>query len=219
MPYLIDGGFSSSEAEFGFKAKMREGSPLAGSPVAQFGSRQDMSHYREYDRLSVEWLQIFLPKSRKILPPRIRLATQQNVIVCERVREVIEELEPNRSEFIRFPLFAADGSEWPVRYWYWYTNNIVECIIPFDPAAPEVSSRGIQIGKRGGLADARGLPLLSRGVDEDPVLDGKIIAGLHGWQEKRLQKFGWYFMSAELQTRLKRKRLLNGFNLLEVKSV
>lgn len=219
MPYMIDGGFRSSEATFDFRARMRAGSPLAGSPVAQFGSRPDMSHYREYERLCVDWRQIILPKSRKKLPPRIRMATRQNVIVCDRVKAVIEELEPGRSEFIQMPLHASDGSKWPVQYWYWYTNNIVECIVPFDPSAPSTTSRGIMACRGGELIDARGLPLITRGVDEDPILDAKVINGLHGWQEKRLQKFGWFFMSDELHTRLKHERLVKGFNLLEVKSV
>ncbi len=229
MPFLMGGrGDGSDELIYGGNLSepvvYNDHDLYKLSPQQQFAdifSKSETKHLihlkrHEFDVGRLYWR---LKRTRKSLPGRV-----SGNHVCDRFKQILEELEPDFHKFVPIDLRLPDGqTPWPEPYWYWHNDHFVESIIPdIGDGDPRRTSGYRWHAEKGYFADEHGVPLYSATIPiptRKPVLNVDAIAGVHAWRDPGFA-LRWgariIFFSDELVRRLKAVSALRGFSVREV---
>lgn len=166
------------------RLKERRGAPGVAVDELDFteedtGARDDAKYYRyEFGN----WRYV-LAKPRNRLPPFLgHTQIFHSVLdVCDRIKAVVEALEPGVHDFYPLELLLPDGTPWPEPYWLWRVSRAVAGVIV------ELSPQN-KWGEFSGDFAAENPdappPLSITAPRPNDVLDADAVAGLHAWTEK-----------------------------------
>jgi hypothetical protein len=141
-------------------------------------------------------------------------------VVCDAFRQIVQELEPGKHQFI--PIALYDEAEHPLPGTYWVMNvlEVRDCLISPDQirkwdaarqAMPEMAEFWRPRYTGGSMKERAALDL-SRPEDRVPSLkvvyvDRSCIGGLHLWRPKRHMYWIDFFLSDELIQRVENAKL------------
>lgn len=154
---------------------------------------------------------LVLKKSRKVLGNFLDISRTDGFAISDRVRRVLEVLEPGVHDMRPLSIRLQDGRTWEEPYWFCHRGK-VPAIEAIDL---EASHRWIRWDDR----LLRGRRFLNGviAVDRDPhevFLDQRAIAGHHFFGEARAAyALGWFFLSDEAVTAMKAAGALGGVQL------
>jgi hypothetical protein len=199
------------------KVYVSDAEVLSKSPTLQFGNLPDRGQSllrAEFEVGRVFW---HLNGPRKSLPSSI------DVGICDRLKRIIEELEPDKHRFIPRDLRQPDKvTPWPEPYWYWHNDNYVDAIVPDIGDGDPQRSKGIFWNSaKGYLCDKHGRLMnpSSPTSQEWPVLSRSAIENVHAWKENGFalrNSNGLRFHSDTLVVRMREQGLHKGWGYGEL---
>lgn len=200
MPCLVRSG---SEL---VRLKERRGAPAVDVVDFDFtdedtGAQDDSKHYQH---LFGNW-RFLLASPRNRLPPFLGQTHHHRSVfdVSDRIKAVVEALEPGVHDFYPLELLLPDGTPWREPYWLWRVSRAVAGVI-VELSPP---NKWMNFSPDFMVEHPNSPPPLSIGVAmPSDVLDADAIAGYHAWTEKYDPRKQVYF-SDTLVDALKRAKL------------
>jgi hypothetical protein len=166
---------------------------------ARLGSHRPLT---EEERAAIpENLSLLVGRTRKGKVPAVLGWSVGPFVVNQRVRDILEELEPGVHSFYPIAVKAKDGEQIEGRsalpYFIILHPPALDCV---DPDRTTFGTSGI------GLDAMMRAPHLGTGPDKTITLKGSVIAGHHFWRgAEPLQHY--FFGSDELKKRLEAEKL------------
>lgn len=163
------------------KVYLSDAEVLSKTATLQFGNLPD--HRQSLLRAEFEVGRVFwhLKRPRKTLPSSIDIG------ICDRLKRIIEELEPDKHQFVPRDLRQPDKvTPWLEPYWYWHNNNYIDAIVPDIGDGDPQRSKGIFWNSaKGYLCDKHGRLInpSSPTSQQWPVLSRSAVENVHAWKE------------------------------------